>query len=359
MSDERRLADSLVAEIARSASAIGREVRLMEVCGTHTVALRRQGIHSLLPRNVTLVSGPGCPVCVTPTGYVDNAVALVEQGRATVATFGDMMKVPGSSGESLGAVAGGGRVRLVYSPSELPAMARSVKGALVFLAVGFETTIPVVVSALLEAREQGIRNLLLYTAFKTVPAALRFLLANPAHGIDGFLLPGHVSVIIGPEAYALLEEPGGRPGVITGFDALDMLLGIRMVLRQVERGTSKVENAYPRAVKSGGNARAQDVTRSALEPRDDPWRGLGVIPGASLGLRPEYADADAEKALSLPPMQNHEPPGCICAQVVAGMTTPSRCALFGKRCTPENPVGPCMVSSEGTCAAWYRYGGTP
>jgi hydrogenase expression/formation protein HypD len=357
MSDERRLADSLVAEISRSAAAIGREVRIMEVCGTHTVELRRQGIHSLLPANIILVSGPGCPVCVTPTGYVDNALGLVEQGRATVATFGDLLKVPGSTGRSLSSHMGSGRVRLVYSPSELPAMARSVGGALVFLAVGFETTIPVVVSALREAREQGIRNLLLYTAFKTVPPALRFLLANPDHGIDGFLLPGHVSVIIGPEAYALLEEPGGRPGVITGFEALDMLLGIRLLLRQIEKGTHLVENAYPRAVKPGGNPRAQEVTRAALAPRDDPWRGLGVIPGASLGLRPELAEADAEKALGLPPMENHEPPGCICARVVAGMDVPSHCALFGTRCTPEDPVGPCMVSSEGTCAAWYRYGG--
>jgi hydrogenase expression/formation protein HypD len=357
MSDERRLADELVAQIGREAHDIGRGVRLMEVCGTHTVELRRQGIHSLLPPEISLVSGPGCPVCVTPSGYIDNALALAAERRATVATFGDMLKVPGTSGRSLSQYSGSGDVRLVYSPRELVGMARAVHGPLVFLAIGFETTTPTIVSALLEAREQGVRNLLLYTAFKTVPPALRFLLANPQHGIDGFILPGHVSVIIGPEAYGLLEEPGGRPGVITGFEPLDMLLGILMLLRQIRKGERKVENAYPRAVKPGGNPRARALSDRTLEPRDEIWRGLGVIPGAGLGLRPELADADAEKALTLPPAADAEPAGCLCARVVAGMASPTQCALFGKRCTPEDPVGPCMVSSEGTCAAHFRYGG--
>jgi len=356
MSDERRLADSLVSEIEHTAEKIGRGVRLMEVCGTHTVELRRQGIHSLLPAGIHLISGPGCPVCVTPSGYIDNALALVTQGRATVATFGDMLKVPGTSGESLSAFMGTGRVRLVYSPRELVGMAREVHGPLVFLAVGFETTIPTIVSALLEARIEGRRNLLLYTAFKTVPPALRFLLANPEHGIDGFILPGHVSVIIGPEAYALLTEPEGRPGVITGFEGLDMLLGMLMLLRQILKGDHRVENAYPRAVKPGGNPRARAVAERLLEPRDETWRGLGVIPGSGLGLRPDFADADAEKSLELPPAKDSEPPGCLCARVVSGMATPLQCALFGKRCTPDDPVGPCMVSSEGTCAAYFRYG---
>ena len=356
MTEERRLADSLVSEIAACARSIGRDVRLMEVCGTHTVELRRQGIHSLLPPQVHLVSGPGCPVCVTPSGYVDNALALVAEGRATVATFGDMMKVPGTSGQSLAMHAGSHRVRLVYSPRELAGMARDVKGPLVFLAVGFETTIPTIVSALLDARAQGIGNLFLYTAFKTVPPALRFLLANPEHGIDGFILPGHVSIVIGEDAYRELEGPGGRPGVITGFDALDMLLGILLLLRQVQRGEKRVENAYPRAVKRGGNPLAREVTANALEQRSDPWRGLGAIPGGALGLKAELADADAEKAFDLPEMKDSEPPGCLCSRVIAGMATPPSCALFAQRCRPEDPVGPCMVSSEGTCAAWFRYG---
>jgi hydrogenase expression/formation protein HypD len=359
MSDERELASSLVAKIEAAAARLGRTVRLMEVCGTHTVELRKQGIHSLLPESINLVSGPGCPVCVTPSGYIDNALALVERKKVVVATFGDMMKVPGTSGRCLSSLGGTGRVRLVYSPRELIAMAESTSLPVVFLAVGFETTIPVVISALLEARDKGITNLFLYTAFKTVPPALRFLLANPAHGIDGFILPGHVSVIIGEAAYGFLEQNGGRPGVIAGFEGLDMLLGILALMRQIEKRESRVENAYARAVKKDGNPRAQELIASALEPRDDQWRGLGAIPGGGLGLRPSLAAHDAEKAFGLPAAMDIEPPGCLCARVIAGMATPPQCPLFGSRCTPDDPVGPCMVSSEGTCAAYLRYGARP
>ena len=356
MSGERDLASELTAEIESTAAGIGRPVRIMEVCGTHTVELRRQGIHSLLPRGITLVSGPGCPVCVTPAGYVDNALGLAESGRAIIASFGDMLKVPGSSGRTLASLSAAGRARLVYSPTELVGMARGAGAPVVFLAVGFETTIPTIMSALLEAQNRGVDNLYLYTAFKTVPAALRFLLANPAHGIDGFLLPGHVSVVIGADAYGFLEQTGGRPGVITGFEALDMLLGILLVLRQVRKGTRRVENAYPRAVRPGGNPLARQLMETLLEPTDEAWRGLGVIPGAALGLRPALSARDAAKVFSLPMAADAEAPGCICARVVAGMATPPQCPLFGTRCTPDDPVGPCMVSSEGTCAAYFRYG---
>jgi hydrogenase expression/formation protein HypD len=356
MSDERELAARLVAGIEKAAARIGRPVRIMEVCGTHTVELRKQGIHSLLPPSVILISGPGCPVCVTPTGYVDNALALVESGKAIVASFGDMLKVPGSTGRSLSSAASE-RVRLVYSPSDLLEIARASPLPVVFLAIGFETTIPTIISALADARDKSLHNLFLYTSFKTVPPAIHFLLANPEHGIDGFLLPGHVSVIIGEEAYAFLGQAGGRPGVVTGFAALDMLMGILLVLRQVAEGRNEVENAYGRAVKPGGNPRARELMERMLTPRDEAWRGLGVIPGAALGLREELADADAERAFSLPRAADIEVPGCICSQVVAGMAAPTSCGLFGTRCTPDDPVGPCMVSSEGTCAAYFRYGG--
>jgi hydrogenase expression/formation protein HypD len=357
MDAERELAAALVSEIEATQGRIGRPVRIMEVCGTHTVELRKQGVHSLLPRDITLISGPGCPVCVTPTGYVDNAIGLAERGTAVVASFGDMLKVPGSSGRTLLSLASRGAVKMVYSPADLLPMARAVGTPIVFLAVGFETTIPTILSTLADARAMGIGNLSFYTAFKTVPPALRFLLSNPAHGIDGFLLPGHVSVVIGPEAYAFLEAPGGRPGVITGFAGLEMLLGVLMILRQVAGGRAAVENAYPHVVKTGGNPRARALIARMLEPRDETWRGLGVVPGAALGLRPELADADAEKIFGLPPVQDREAPGCICARVVSGMAVPPQCALFGTRCTPDDPVGPCMVSSEGTCAAYFRYGG--
>jgi hydrogenase expression/formation protein HypD len=356
MGEERQLGASFIAEIEKTAAELHRDVRIMEVCGTHTVELRKQGVHSVLPASIRLVSGPGCPVCVTPAGYVDNAMELADSGRAVVATFGDMMKVPGSSGRSLSSLAGKGMVRLVYSPRELVGMARATSRPVVFLAVGFETTVPTIISALLEARREGVTNLFLYTAFKTVPPALGFLLSNPAHGIDGFLLPGHVSVIIGANAYRFLEGNGGRPGVITGFEPLEMLLGILLLLRQIRAGESRVENAYPRAVKPEGNRVARDLIQRALEPRSDAWRGLGVIPGGALALRAELRGSDAETAFSLPPARDHEPPGCLCSRVVAGMALPTECALFGSRCTPDDPVGPCMVSSEGTCAAYFRYG---
>jgi hydrogenase expression/formation protein HypD len=356
MGDERQLAGELVSEITKCTGRIGRSLSLMEVCGTHTVELRRKGIHSLLPKEISLVSGPGCPVCVTPAGYVDNSLLLAESGKAVIATFGDMLKVPGAGGRALSTLSGRGLVKVVYSPTELTEFARRSSLPVVFLAVGFETTIPTVVSALLQAREAGVKNLLLYTAFKVVTPALRFLLSSPDHGIDGFILPGHVSVIIGEKAYSFLTGPEGRPGVITGFESLDMLMGILLLVRQIEKGERRVENAYPRAVKPEGNPRALALMEKNLEPRNDVWRGLGVIPGGALGLRPELATMDAEKIFELPPARDAEAPGCICSLVIAGKAQPIQCALFGRRCTPDDPVGPCMVSSEGTCAAYFRYG---
>ena len=356
MTEESALARQIVSEIEAVAARIGRPVRLMEVCGTHTVELRKQGIHSLLPREVVLVSGPGCPVCVTPSGYVDNAMGLVSEGRAVVATFGDLMKVPGASGRTLSSLGGTGMVKMVYSPRELVEIARASSLPVVFLAVGFETTVPTILSSLLEARDQGIRNLLLYTAFKTVPPALRFLLADPSHGIDGFILPGHVSVIIGSDAYAFLEKDGGRPGVITGFDGMDMLVGVLALLRLIQAGERRVRNAYPRAVTKEGNGRALELMARTLEPRSETWRGLGTIPNAALGLQDWLSDADAVNMLNIPPAEDREAPGCLCSRVIAGVALPPQCPLFGRRCTPDDPVGPCMVSSEGTCAAWFRYG---
>jgi hydrogenase expression/formation protein HypD len=356
MGDERQLAGELASEIAKSTARIGRPLSLMEVCGTHTVELRRKGIHSLLPKEISLVSGPGCPVCVTPAGYVDNSLSLAESGKAVIATFGDMLKVPGAGGRALSTLSGRGLVKVVYSPTELTEFARGSSLPVVFLAVGFETTIPTIVSALLQAREAGVKNLLLYTAFKIVTPALRFLLSSPDHGIDGFILPGHVSVIIGEKAYSFLTGPEGRPGVITGFESLDMLMGILLLVRQIEKGERRVENAYPRAVKPEGNPRALALMEKNLEPRNDVWRGLGVIPGGGLGLRPELATMDAEKTFGLPPARDAEAPGCICSRVIAGKAQPIQCALFGRRCTPDDPIGPCMVSSEGTCAAYFRYG---
>ncbi|UCF96522.1 MAG: hydrogenase formation protein HypD [Spirochaetaceae bacterium] len=356
---DRRLAKPLLEDINKTAADISRTVRIMEVCGTHTVAIRRSGVHSLLPKNVLLVSGPGCPVCVTPTSYIDNALHLLDHGKATIASFGDMLKVPGSDGRNLAGYLGSGRVRIVYSPTQLLPMARDSSEAVVFLAIGFETTIPTVAAAFLQARHTALSNLFLYTAFKTVPPALRALLDSPERNLDGFLLPGHVSVILGEEPYGFLVQPGGVPGVITGFEPLDLLQGILAVLRQIARGECRVENAYTRAVRPGGNPKAREIMDRVLETSDTLWRGLGRIPDSGLVLRRGFRDADAELRFSLPALENVEPPGCSCARVLQGRVLPSECTLFGERCTPETPVGPCMVSSEGTCAASFRYGDAP
>jgi len=353
---DRDLARALLKDIHALAGRLGRPLRIMEVCGTHTVAIRRAGIPSLLPDNLILISGPGCPVCVTPTGYVDNALALLQRPRLVVASFGDMLKVPGSNGDSLARHLGGGRVRVLYSPAELPRLAAELGEPLVFLAIGFETTIPTIAAALLKAEEQARENLFLYTAFKTVPAALAALLAGRERSLDAFLLPGHVSVIIGEEPYRLLEGPGGVPGVIAGFEPLDILDGILAALRQVTAGERRVENRYSRAVRPGGNPKARSVIAEVLEPCDALWRGLGTIPDSGMRLRERFRHRDAALRFDFPEVTNAEPPGCSCALVLQGLAAPADCPLFGDTCTPERPVGPCMVSSEGSCAASYRYG---
>jgi hydrogenase expression/formation protein HypD len=355
MIEERALAGSMAQKIHAEVKRIGRPLKLMEVCGTHTVELRKQGVHSLLPPEITLVSGPGCPVCVTPTGYVDNAIALARDGRAVVVSFGDMLRVPGSSGDALLSHQGTGAVKIVYSPQELIPIAEKDARPHVFLGIGFETTIPTVLAAFRQARAGGISNLFLYSAFKVIPPALRILAADPESRVDGFILPGHVSVIIGPEAYGFLAAPGGIPGVITGFEGLDMLLGILLLVRMIGRGARGVENAYPGVVKPGGNPKARALMEEMLSPRNELWRGLGMIPASGLGLRPELSEMDAEIRFGLPAVQEHDDPKCLCRRVITGSALPVECTLFGGRCTPDDPVGPCMVSSEGTCAAYLRY----
>ena len=329
----------------------------MEVCGTHTVSLRRSGIHSLLPESVRLISGPGCPVCVTPTGYIDNALMIAESGEAVVVTFGDMLKVPGSRGTCLSRYSSIGSVRVVYSPNEILSIREETGRPIVFLGIGFETTTPTVAASFLRVIESGISEVYLYPSFKTVPPALEALLASPDICIDGFLLPGHVSVIIGAQAYGMLEHPNGRPGVVAGFEPLDMLSGILTLLELIREGHPRVVNAYSRAVRPEGNLRAQATVATLLEPCDDLWRGLGTVPGSGLRLKEEVRRIDAASAFSLPPLSNQEPRGCLCSHVLLGRAHPRDCRLFGTACVPEQPVGPCMVSSEGSCAAELRYGG--
>ena len=339
-------------EIGRIVESIGRPVRIMEVCGTHTVALRSTGVRSLLPSCLALLSGPGCPVCVTPAGYIDNALRLVERHGARLATFGDLLKVPATDGRTLAPHAAAGRVRVVYSPSQLAAVAAEAASSLVFLGVGFETTAPAAAAAFVA--DDLPPNLLLYPAFKRIVPALVALARDGGPTVDAFLLPGHVSVIIGASAYGLLE--GVVPGVIAGFEPVDLLHAILLALRQVAAGESRVQNAYTRAVRPEGNTKARAIMERLLEPGDEPWRGLGVIPDGSLVLRSEFRHLDAGAVFELPPVVDRDPPGCRCADVLRGRAEPRGCGLFASACTIDHPVGPCMVSSEGACAAHLRYG---
>jgi len=347
-------ARGLVAAIERITS---RSLNLMEVCGTHTVAIFRHGIRQLLPPPLSMLSGPGCPVCVTTNADIDKAIALAEQTGVTLATFGDMMKVPGSYQSLQQVKADGSDVRVVYSPRDAVCMARdNPRRPVVFLAVGFETTAPTIAAALLEAEALGLKNFYLISVHKLIPPAMRALLTAGEVRIDGFICPGHVSVVIGSQPYQFIPQQYGVPCVITGFEPLDVLQGIEMLLRQIAEGRAEVEIQYRRGVRPEGNPLARELVSRVFETSDADWRGLGCIPGSGLKLRPEYKRFDAEEAFAIKPPPAKEHKGCLCGDILRGVKTPPECPLFAKACTPERPVGPCMVSSEGTCAGWYQYG---
>lgn len=328
----------------------------MEVCGTHTVALRQSGVLSLLPERVTMVSGPGCPVCVTPASYIENVLDLIERENIVAATFGDMLKVPDRRGRNLAEYMGTDKVKIVYSPSELLGLSGTTGREVVFLGIGFETTIPVIAAVFQRAFREGIRNLSLYPAFKLVPPALHALLGDPDCRIDGFLLPGHVSAVIGTESFRFLCAEYGIPGVVTGFEPEDLLLGIESLLAIIAGEECAVKNRYSRVVRDGGNPKARDVMYTLLEPEDALWRGFGTIEGSGMAMRREYTRIDAETRFELPPLTDSDPGGCICGKIIQGKSVPTECPYFSTRCTPEKPLGPCMVSSEGACAAYFQYG---
>jgi len=333
----------------------GRSVRLMEVCGTHTMAIARHGIRDLLPENVTLCSGPGCPVCVTDAGYIDAAIELARRG-VSIATFGDMLRVPGSSLSLAEARAEGARVAVCYSPAEALALAKAEGAAeVVFLAVGFETTVAPLAALLATARAEKASRFSMLTAFKTIPSALAALAEDPEVAVEAFLCPAHVSAIIGAGAYLSIAARYGIPCTIAGFEPLDILLGIQSLLEQLADGEARVVNQYARVVKEEGNRKAQRVIADALEPIDAAWRGLGVIPGSGLAIRDSLAAFDAARKLGVSVTSRAPEPGCLCGDVLKGKILPDGCAMFGFACTPDHPVGPCMVSGEGSCAAYYRY----
>jgi hydrogenase expression/formation protein HypD len=335
----------------------GLHATFMEVCGTHTMAIFRHGLRRVMPENLRLVSGPGCPVCVTPNGTIDRAIALCRIPGVVIATFGDMVRVPGSSSSLELEQTRGARVRVVYSPLDAVKMAEAQPGAqVVFLGVGFETTAPTVAAAILEARKRGLRNFSVLVAHKTMPQAMRALVASGDVALDGFLCPGHVSTIIGSEPYRFLAEEFGKACVIAGFEPLDIVEAIWMLVKQVKQGRPRVEIQYRRAVRPEGNPKALETLHRVFEPCDAEWRGLGWIPGSGLRLREEFREFDAEHRFPLEVEPPRQQAGCRCGDVLKGTVEPEACPLFAKVCTPETPVGPCMVSSEGTCAAVFRYG---
>jgi hydrogenase expression/formation protein HypD len=349
------LAQRLVAKIASLATA---PVSLMEVCGTHTMAISQYGIRGLLPASVRLLSGPGCPVCVTSLGDIDRMIAIARQPGVVLATFGDMVRVPGSAGSLAAARAAGADVRVVYSALDAleTAVAEPAK-QVVFAGVGFETTSPTIAATVAEARGRGIANFSVYPAFKLVPPALEAILGGGRVRIDGFLLPGHVSAVIGAKPYRFIVEKYQLPCVIAGFEPLDILESIALLLEQTgHQSEISVRNEYSRSVPEDGNPDALRILDEVFQPVDAMWRAIGVIPQSGLGFRPEYARFDASRRFDITAAPAPEPEGCRCGQVMMGLLQPGQCGLFGTTCTPSEPVGPCMVSSEGACAAWYKYG---
>ena len=354
---EREAAQELLAEIRRQSVRAGRPLRFMEVCGTHTVSIFRAGLRQMLPEGVSLVSGPGCPVCVTPDDYMDKAIAYAAREDVILATFGDMLKVPGSSSSLAEAEAEGADIRVIYSPLDALEIAReNPEKKVVFLAVGFETTAPTAAALVLAAQEEGLRNLFLLSAQKLVPPVMRALLDDPLVRVDGFLLPGHVAVVTGTEAFDFVARDYHLPGVVAGFTPLSILRALTRLARQAAAGEARIENEYESVVHRTGSAEARRILSLVYEPVDTSWRGIGVIPRSGLAMREAFAAYDIERVLPLEVPEPRPRPGCRCGEVLRGIVTPPACPLFGKACVPTHAVGPCMVSVEGVCAAWYKYG---
>ncbi|SHI18409.1 hydrogenase formation protein HypD [Desulfosporosinus lacus] len=329
---------------------------IMEVCGTHTVAIAKNALRELLPSTVRLVSGPGCPVCVTASGDIDRYLYLAAQKNVLTATFGDMIRVPGTEKNLQELRAEGADIRVVYSTQDALELARqNPDKEVVFLGIGFETTVPTVAVSLEIAKREGIKNYSVLSMHKVVPPVLKLLAEDKELVVDAFLDPGHVCSIIGIEPIKFMAQDYGKPGVVTGFEALDILEGIVMLLRQRAEGRSDIEIQYHRVAKPEGNPQAKMFIERVFEPVDASWRGIGLIRQSGLGIRGEYRLWDAVEKFSLPVFDSRETPGCRCGDVLRGIIYPTECPLFGKHCTPMKPVGPCMVSTEGSCAAYHRY----
>jgi hydrogenase expression/formation protein HypD len=354
---DRNLARELSVQIARLARP-GREYRFMEVCGGHTHTIYKHGIEDYLPPNITLVHGPGCPVCVIPMGRVDDAMFIARQPGVTMTCFGDMMRVPGGHGSFLDASAAGADIRMVYSPLDALKLAqRNRERQVVFFAIGFETTAPSTALTLLKAAAENVTNFSVFCNHVTIVPAIKAILDSPDLRLDGFLGPGHVSTVIGCRPYQFIADHFRRPVVVAGFEPLDILDSIRLLLVQIEEGRCEVENQYTRVVPWDGNPKALEAIRKTMELRPYfEWRGLGFISQSALKLREEFRRFDAERLFQLPGVRVADPKACQCGEVLKGVLKPWECKVFGTACTPETPIGTCMVSSEGACAAYYNFG---
>lgn len=330
----------------------------MEVCGTHTMAIARSALKGKFPKSVKMLSGPGCPVCVTPAGMIDAAIEAAGLPGTIITTFGDMIKVPGSASSLEKQRALGRDIRIVYSPQDaLEIACQNPKKQVVFLGAGFETTSPTVAASLIWAKKKKVRNFSVLSMFKTIPNALKAILAVKGRRIDGFLLPGHVSAIIGEKPYAFLASKYGVPGVIAGFEPRDILTSVDMLLDMINLRTPEIRNEYSRIVRPEGNPIAQDTIAEVFEEADSDWRGIGIIPKSGLIFKKPYASFDAAKRFKIKVLNTKDNDQCICGRILTGLNSPIECKLFGKACTPRDPIGPCMVSSEGACAAQFKYGG--
>lgn len=335
---------------------LDREINIMEVCGTHTVQFFHTGVKDIFPGKLKLVDGPGCPVCVTTNDYLDRAIEIARKHNVIICTFGDMMRVPSSYSSLQKEKAEGVDVSLVYSPLDALAIAKNNPDKeVMFLSVGFETTIPTEAITAKKAKEENIKNFSLLAGNKVTPPAVAALLESEEVNIDGFILPGHVSAITGVKGWRFISETYNKASVITGFNTKDLLMGTLVLVNLIQKNETKILNEYAEIVTEEGNVKAQEIMAEVFESCDAGWRGIGVIPGSGMKLRDTYEDFDAEKKfpVTLPPVV--EPKGCRCGEVLRGIISPLECPLFGKKCTPQNPVGACMVSTEGSCAAYYKY----
>jgi hydrogenase expression/formation protein HypD len=349
---DKEIATGLIRRIRETSS---HPIQLMEVCGTHTVSIFRYGIKGILPEQIRLISGPGCPVCVTPNNDIDLAIAVSRQKDVIIATFGDMMRVPGSTSSLQKEKAEGRDIRIVYSSLDALKIANENSGKrVVFLAIGFETTSPTIAVAILRAKEKALRNLFFLNSQKRVPPALLALFQTKQVKIDGLILPGHVSTILGTNPYQFIAKEFGRPAVITGFEPLDILQGIWMLVKQIEEDRAAIEIQYRRVVHKEGNPTALSKIYEVFEEDEGLWRGLGRIPDSGYRFKESYKEMDVRVFdVEVEPLREH--PECLCGEVLQGIKTPLECGLFKRVCHPENPIGPCMVSIEGTCHTYFKY----